>query len=644
MKKGITGARMQVKIILTFAVMTILPTVFMTIFSMISFHRGLDAWFSEKNILTLNNSIYIAEKSLAEHKKLVLSNIEVFASDLTKDLEKNIPMHRINNKINRISELYNFDEILLFDDKLNIVTKSDFTFAEKNDYVFSPLDIGNTPVIMESDMEDVIKVVIKVPTIYKEYYLVAKKFIDYNIIDYFNTSNQALKDYNSVEARRFYLQSVFSLMFVFVSVFVLILAVWISIVVISKIIKPITALAMGAEHIKNGNFNIKISYDGVPPDMMILIKSFNNMIYALKTQKSKMLMINKELEKRHNFIDSLLQGIISGIIVINKNYIIEISNQSAKDILNFNIMEGEKITNIFPEITTNFAKLSSQKSTEFHMEKKNRSKSQDLLFKIIDMGPNYLINFVDITDILGAQKHAAWSNVARRLAHEIKNPLTPIQLGIERIKRKYLKEVKEKDVFEKSTVTILKQVSDIKRMVDEFSVFARMPSPKKEKCNLEIMVKDIFHFYTNAYSDIEFNINIKTEHIIMGDKQLLRSVISNIVINAVQSINEHKKNQTSEFKGIVTGSLIRYNDSVIITIDDNGSGLSSKVADDCLTDPYITTKAGGTGLGLSVSKKVIEDHGGDIKIKNKGKNVGVCVSIYLPCKIGALKEQEKHAI
>ena len=405
----------------------------------------------------------------------------------------------------------------------------------------------------------------------------------------------------------------------------------------STISTPLGKLIEAADNVGKGDLSTRVDFDeGKNKDEVgRLSHSFNLMTEQLSNQQFGLIEANRQLDERRRFTEVVLSGVSAGVIGLDKNGLIHLSNRSASELLAINLDQhiDEPISTCLPEMDSLLNEVISNTNQivdgEIKLSRDDWVKTLVVSIaaeKINEELIGFVVTFDDVSELLSAQRKAAWADVAQRVAHEIKNPLTPIQLSAERLKRKYKAEIKsDQKTFLLCTETIIRQVKDIKRMVDEFSSFSRMPEPDFKEVNLtELCTQSIF-MERNRFPDIDYIINTKEPKIeISGDRQQISQLLTNVMKNAAESIIcKPKKNRG--FKGKIQMDLINKSDQIIINILDNGEGFSKNLIDR-IPEPYMTTRENGTGLGLAIASKILEDHNGAMFLSNKktgGANVAL---------------------
>ncbi|MCI5046828.1 MAG: PAS domain-containing sensor histidine kinase [Aquisalinus sp.] len=463
------------------------------------------------------------------------------------------------------------------------------------------------------------------------------------------------RDNNAIfKSRLDNLRSAFTTGYSLLALIILLLAVWTGLLIATAIVSPIGKLAAAAETISAGNLATRVDVAQGDGELQDLGRTFNHMAGQLQTQRDDLISSNKQSDSRRRFIEAVLSGVSAGVLGVSEQGKITAANRTAADFLGVQItrMTGVMLSDLSAELYGLFeqAKIAAGKEAGGQLELTRNGQERILNVRVsADKSEdtiNYVITFDDISELVSAQRNAAWGDVARRIAHEIKNPLTPIQLSAERLKRKYGDEiVSNREVFDRCTDTIIRHVNDIGRMVNEFSSFARMPEAVMARENLREVVKSAVFPFQVAHPDIEFTMDFPEEELTAYcDGRLMVQACTNLVKNAAESIEEKKSRSADEFAGKLQVSVYERSGNAVIEVIDNGIGLPDAVRHK-LTEPYMTTREKGTGLGLAIVRKVIEEHEGTIKLKDSAKlgETGASVSLHFPLrKAGSQKETSEE--
>jgi two-component system nitrogen regulation sensor histidine kinase NtrY len=422
------------------------------------------------------------------------------------------------------------------------------------------------------------------------------------------------------------LQVTVTLIFVVVGLLLLVIAIWFGLLLSRQLVKPISALITTADQVRAGNLAARVPEEAGLQEFDYLAHSFNRMTTQIQEQQNALIDANKQLDRRRHFTETVLTGVSSGVIGVDEAGLITVANSSAYELLGLDedAVIGRQMEKVLPELSSllELAHTRVNKVTQAEIPVKQPDNSKLIFLVRIaieligDQETGAIVTFDDITDLQAAQRKAAWSDVARRIAHEIKNPLTPIQLSAERLKRRYLKQIEDDpDTFVQCTDTIIKHVEDIGHMVNEFSAFARMPEPSLKLENVKTQVSEALVLYEQAHSSIEITCDhdAETKMYAYIDAQQIRQVLSNLLQNAVDSIVMRREASPESEAGRIALTLGTLDDEqLFVAVTDNGVGFPEDQDISSLTEPYITHKQKGTGLGLAIVKKIMGDHNGSI--------------------------------
>ena len=458
------------------------------------------------------------------------------------------------------------------------------------------------------------------------------------------SASSQIARFNENQAR---MNRIFFLTLVDSALLILMAAIWLGLSLANRIIDPLSGLVNAAERVRAGDMGARVIVSGEWGEISDLGSAFNRMTSQLESQRDELIREHDVSEQRRQFSEAVLSGVRAGVIGLTQQGKITLTNDAAKRLLEdrAETLVGQPLSGVLEEFAPAFAKaresISSDAEDQVTVEMAGGSRIFDLhvsAYKGARNDTGWVLTFDDMTRLVSAQRHSAWREVARRIAHEIKNPLTPIQLSAERLARKYTKEIKsDRETFENCTQTIIRQVGSLEQMVDEFSAFARMPSPELIDTNLAAILQDVIFAQGVSFPEIRF---IKTgvwpnvTHV-RGDERLLGQAITNVLKNAGEAVQRKKEDGAAgHFKGEVNIELIDTGSRWAIHITDNGGGWPFKDTDR-LMEPYVTTRENGTGLGLAIVKRIIEDHGGQLKLEARADAEGARTLIYLPQKSDA---------
>lgn len=451
------------------------------------------------------------------------------------------------------------------------------------------------------------------------------------------------------------LQKSFLLTLIETALLILFAAIWLGFLLANRVIDPLGRLVGAAERVSAGDLSARVSVKGDWGEMSDLGRAFNRMTRQLGTQREDLIREHDVSEQRRQFSEAVLSGVRAGVIGLTQEGRITLMNQSAERLLGKKPVEmmGHPIDEVLSEFAPAF--LSARENVygtaedQVNFETEHGIRNVDLrvsAYQGARKDTGWVLTFDDMTRLVAAQRHSAWREVARRIAHEIKNPLTPIQLSAERLQRKYLKEIKsDPETFENCTKTIIRQVESLEQMVDEFSSFARMPAPTLELISIKETLDQILFAQGVAYPEIDFIFNNQTDNDVKAycDHRLIGQALTNIYKNAGEAITRRiDSGILSRVNGEITTHLWVQDTDIIIGVSDNGEGWPMPDKDRLL-EPYVTTRETGTGLGLAIVKRIAEDHGGHLKLADRPDGrTGAYLQIWLPiAKANDVKDKSK---
>ncbi|MDX1950200.1 MAG: PAS domain-containing sensor histidine kinase [Rickettsiales bacterium] len=641
-----TGSRMQKKVVVLFTLLTIIPSLITASFAVSFFLFGMRGWFDEKISETLNNSVKVAEAYLKEHSENIKADSYSMSRDITRFANELVENKKdFQTYLTAQANWRNLSDVIVFR-KEDILAHSDGTIPYLIDFDAinseSIARADNGEIVLTTEDDDKVKVLIKLKGFNDTYLLVSRK-IDPKVLEYTKQTKDSAFEYNSVRQNADNLQLQFILAFIGVSTILVLSAIWIGLIFAYKLVSPIHKLIKATERVQSGDLTVRLEDRANNDEVTTLFKAFNRMTGNLQKNQLQLVEVNRQIDQRRRLIEAVFSGVNSGIIALDEHKRIRIFNKSVADILKVDehSVSGRYIADIFPEITLYFSKLREfeEKIFQQQIDIKRDGVIQNLLIRIVTeensrQVEGYIITIDNISKLVNAQRMAAWSDVARRIAHEIKNPLTPINLSAERIRNKFGKLIAEEDKenFNRYIDTIIRHSENIERIVKEFSDFARMPEPIMLKNNICEVIKEAVFSEKVVNSEIEYNLNIPDREITFDfDKEQISRVLLNTLKNAGESLKENGVSKEGEAPRISISLVANKNAEIEIT--DNGKGFNPELLNR-ITEPYVTTREKGTGLGLAIVKKIIDDHSGSIELSNmldeNGVILGAKVRIVMP--------------
>jgi two-component system nitrogen regulation sensor histidine kinase NtrY len=660
-RKGTAGAKLHTRMVLLFSLVAVTPTIIVAVFSALFLHFGIQGWFSDRIRTAVEESMVIAQAYLQEHQELIRADALATAHDLQRlGVSLTTDPSRLDRILTAQADARGLPEALILDGSGKVIAKSAYSFSYDAQTTPIPQEVfdrarTNDVVLLVGDTEDRIRAVVRLDNFINGYLLVGR-FVDSNVLDRIEQARKAVQAYKSLEGERSGIVITFVMIFVIIAIVLLLAAVMMGLTVATRLVEPISELINGAEKVRDGDLTFRVPVGGQGDELEALTRAFNRMTAQLATQRTELVAANRLNEERRRFTEAILGGVTAGVIGLDADCHINLPNRSASELLGINLDDriGEPIGEVVPEFAALFdeALKEGDRSKPRQIEIRRDGLNLMLMARVtVERASDrsifgYVLTFDDVTELQNAQRMAAWADVARRIAHEIKNPLTPIQLSAERLKRRYLKQIQsDTDVFEACTETIIRQVGDIGRMVDEFSSFARMPSPKMRKENLADLVNNALFLQKQAHGKIKYKVDIATDQStdIQCDARQVNQCLINILKNAAEAIEGRPGDKADLDPGEIDIVIIqRENPARIeVTICDNGVGLPSEHRER-LTEPYVTTRSKGTGLGLAIVKKIMEDHGGELILADR-ENGGARVTLSFPRDSSVLIEASTDA-
>ena len=649
-KSGQLGAQLHSRVVVMFSLLAAAPAIVVAIFGAIFFTVGIENWFSAQVKNALNKSLSVSEAYFEQgQRQISLDAVDIAGIMNTSGILNNInnlDIQKENNLkklLNKLAYERNFTEIIIFDKFGNVVAESELSFlfkSERRRALFDLVMETKRPAIdfSSSELDKTISAISPVNFL-GNHFIYISKFKDLRVISDINSVKAAVKNYRGVENKKEGLHITFTMVFIVVAVLLMFVAILMGLNFANGLVTPITNLANAAERVSMGDLKVRVPDNNNKDEIADLSKTFNKMTEQLDSQRNDLINTNNELERRIKFTETVLTGVTAGVLGLDKFGKIFLPNRRALDLLDLDKnIHNSYLTDVVPEMSDMFLELkkNNQKIITKEIEL-IRNKKKIIIITTITAEKNknkvlgYVVTFDDMTEFFKMQRVAAWSDVARRIAHEIKNPLTPIQLAAERIKRKYKKHITlEPEIFLSCISTIIRQVDGMRKMVNEFSAFARMPVPVFNKVNLTNLVNDIASLSVLSNENIKVNIKVpkRTLYAVVDENQI-RQAMQNIISNGINSMIERKN--SNKVKNMLTVELKKVKNNFNILVSDTGIGLPENIKDD-LTDPYVTSRKNGTGLGLAIVKKIMEDHDGKLEVKNIEGGIGVCANLQFTSK------------
>lgn len=643
-RRGIAGSRLHVRLVLLFGLVAVLPTIIVTAFSAVFFNRGLESWFSERVRTALEESLAASRIYVREHEQALRGEALAMATELARAAPLLLAQgpRLLQAVLERQAALRGLTEAVVFDGTTGQVLASGgllspqpgevlpswaIAFARTGEVALLPTEEwGRVRALVDLDLPG-------------DPFLLIGRPVDANVLAHVARTEQAVAQYREAEASRSRLQITFALVYAVVALVILFGAVLIGLLIAGRIARPLAGLVSAAERVRAGDLSVRVSERSRDDEIGVLSRAFNRMLSQLEANRAELMEAYRQIDERRRFIEGVLEGVSAGVIGLDAAGRIDLPNRSASELLGLDLLvrHGAPLAEVVPEFAPLLDSAAADLSRPVQGEVRIATPSgrRQLLVRIAPETAGselrgFVVTFDDVTALVLAQRQAAWADVARRIAHEIKNPLTPIQLSAERLRRKYRRQItSDPETFETCTDTIIRQVGDIGRMVDEFSAFARMPQPVLRPERVDEVVRQAVFLQRQAHPEIDYAVSIPPGLPPVGlDRRLIGQALTNLLANAADAI------AAREGAGRVAIDVDIRGHELHIAVEDDGEGLPQE-GRESLTEPYVTRKPKGTGLGLAIVKKIMEDHGGRLLLADRADgSPGARVTLVLPMPAG----------
>lgn len=627
-RRGRAAARLHVQIVSLFSIVAVLPAVLVAVVANVTIERGLDRLFSGPTKEVIQNSLTIARAYMQDHAQLIRGDIIGMANDIAHARPLYDQDRRsFREMLTASAASRNLPGAMIIDKNTNILESADtgmrLAYSPPAPDFLSNVN-ENEPEIAVLPDASFVAAVIRLRA-FNDTFLYVARPLDPNVVHQLKQTEVSVAEYAQIESRRLGIQVAFALMFAVIALTILMASVLIGLNFANSLVSPIRRLMNAAQTVSTGDLHVQVPVHQSEGDLAQLGETFNKMTQELRSQRDELVNASDLIDSRRRFIEAVLSSASAGIIGVDASGSVGILNRSAEKLIGHSEAEtlGHPLSEVLPELDEMMktAREGSQRLVQGQITINRDGQERNLSVRVSaeknQPHDSYIITLDDITELVSAQRTSAWGDVARRIAHEIKNPLTPIQLSAERIRRKFGKDIteaKDKQIFDQCTDTIVRQVDDIRRMVDEFSRFARMPKPVMEGEDVADTVRQAVFLMKVAHPEIDIEAEFKDDPLrAQFDRRLISQAVTNIVKNATEAIEQVPPEELG--KGRIDVVVSREGDDVLIDVIDNGIGLP-KVARSRLLEPYVTTRAKGTGLGLAIVGRVLEDHGGRIELKD----------------------------
>jgi two-component system nitrogen regulation sensor histidine kinase NtrY len=639
-RRGSAGAQLHVRLVLLFGGVAVIPALLVGVFSAVFFNLGIQAWFSDRVRGALEASVIASRAYLEEHRATIRVDALAMAADLNRAGQVFLPDNTLAfaRVLASHTNLRGLSEAVVFEPALGrVVAGAGFVstlaadpppdwaleLAREGEVAMLPVESeGRARALVRLDLPPDLMLMIVRP-------------LDPGVLEHMRTTELAFQEYDQLDRNRGGLQVTFALIFAGAALLVLLGAVLIGLVLANQLARPIARLITAAERVRAGDLAARVEEGREEDELGTLTRAFNRMTSQLGTQRAELMEAYRQIDERRQFTETVLAGVSAGVVGLDPAGRINLPNRSASLLLgrDLDAAIGLPLAEVAPEFAPLLDAATSAPERARTMEiRVGPPEDRRVLLARIgaelrrESVAGFVLTFDDITELLSAQRKAAWADVARRIAHEIKNPLTPISLSAERLKRRYLREIaSDPETFRSLTDTIVRQVEDIGRMVDEFSAFARMPQPVMAEEDAARLIREALLLQTSAHPEIAYESAIPdAAPRLRCDRRLVAQALTNLLQNAADAVGMR------EGAGRIRVGLEERGDSVALFVEDDGTGLPAGEARERLTEPYVTHKPKGTGLGLAIVKKIMEDHGGRLVLSDRADQPGARAALVFP--------------
>ncbi len=637
-RRGSAGARLHVRLVLLFSGVAVAPTIVVACFAVAFFHFGIQAWFNDPVRESLSESLQVSRGYLDEHR----NNIRAVALEMANDLARagrflSADPTVFAEVLDTQTTLRGLTEAVIYEPTTGQALAAAGIFVglgvEPPSAIVTQQALRGDVVVLDGGDGTRVRAVVRLESTPPLMLMIGRP-IDPSILAYMHRTEQAVSEYQRLDENRSWLQIAFAWIFAIVALLVLLAAGLIGLVMANQIARPVGMLISAAERVRSGDLLVRVEEAATGDELAGLSRAFNRMTGQLAAQRSELMDAYSQIDERRRFTETVLSGVSAGVIGLDAQGRIELPNRTADELLGLDLLTaiGKPLAEIVPEFDGLLGEVSKHpdkaRTAEIQIGPSNLRRT--LLVRIgaeLSGGrtDGYVVTFDDITELQAAQRKAAWADVARRIAHEIKNPLTPIQLSAERLKRRFAKEIQsDPETFSLCADTIIRHVGDIGRMVDEFSAFARMPQPIIKSDDVGRIAREALVLQKTARPGIVWNVSIPEQGpIVSCDRRMIRQALTNLLQNAADAV------AMRQGAGCIALTVEDKGEDVEITVADDGVGLPDEDRSR-LTEPYVTHKPKGTGLGLAIVKKIMEDHGGSVALGDTPDGPGAVATLKLP--------------
>ncbi|MDP1528469.1 MAG: PAS domain-containing sensor histidine kinase [Rhodoferax sp.] len=634
------GARLHLRFVTLFSMVALIPAVLVALVFGVLVNRGVDQWFSDNVASAVDNGALIGEAYLDDVSTEMDGDLAVIADQLGSVRPLFANRIQFSDALGQIAQLFGYPAIYILGPDGEVLASGEMPGAPP--YVAPPREVleaaaeGEAPPQEVTENPDAVRSLMALPD-YGQAYLYLVRPLKPGLIAQMRTGEESIVAFRDAKDSRSRIQTAFALGYFETALLVLVGAIWLGMGAASSISAPIGRLVVAADRVAAGDLTARVDGEVGPGEIQALSAAFNRMTGDLEAQQSALVAASEEATGRTLFIETVLSGVSAGVIGLDRQRRVSVINDSAIELLAIRdtAIIGRPLGEVSPELSELAARAEAHIEEEIDVSLEGETRRLRVRIEG-GVGGEMVLTFDDITRLVTAQRNAAWRDVARRIAHEIKNPLTPIQLSAERLRRRYRSQVVDDvEVFDRCTETIIRQVGDIGRMVDEFSSFARMPAPRFTTADPAELLREAVFAQRVAEGDIGVELIEPLPKVVLhADRPMIGQALTNILKNAGEAVAARRaiapRDGDGERPGI-SARLMLEDETVVFIIEDDGMGLPDKDRDR-LTEPYVTTREKGTGLGLAIVKRICEEHGGELKLADAETLAGARVCLIFPLK------------
>ena len=612
----------------------------------------LENLFSERIGSVLRNSLTTAQAYESEHREKLRADVVAMANDLRRSGEQGTTLSQFNELVARQALIRNMNRAYVFNLDKAILARGEFSylfnFVPPTDAELKKAQQSREVVLISDPEKNEIRALIYISGS-ADLFLYVSRPIQGAVLRLLDETSQTVEFYDNLAEHRSDLLAEWALWYLGVALVVVLAAMMLGLWFAERLARPVGRLATAAEKVGAGDLDVRVKEERGADEIAVLGRVFNRMTGQLKGQRDALVEARDDTERRRLFIEAVLSGVTAGVIGLDPDGRVDLINEAAADMLGVNAIDsyGKSLGYIAPGLQSLHTVAQSAPGGEARGETRQVVRGQDREFMARvtpknpdDLSEGFVLTFDDMTALASAQRVAAWGDVARRIAHEIKNPLTPIQLSADRLRRKFTEKLGEDgESFGQLLDVITRQAGDIRRMVDEFSKFARMPEPTLEDQDFCALIREAILLQSEANTQIDYRVALPDHPVTLRiDRGLLGQVLTNLLQNAADAIaSRFEKHGTDAPPAIIAVDLTAGQRAWRLTISDNGVGLPTENRDR-LTDPYVTHRVKGTGLGLAIVKKIVEQHGGELQLADAAEGTrgldGAQITVRLPRPAG----------